>query len=190
MSRIGRVGRGRRRPDLGRRTSAPGSAPPSGSTGRSSRARPPGSRASGRAATPAIRGRQPTKPTVSPCAALRDRQPEAPATCGPGPRPRSNASRPTGQPPAGPGRRRTSTPPRRRLPALGVLSGVAVIAVVIGATRPVRRLLNGAVDRALDANPSGSRRRRDPADAGPTPIAVAAGRRRLGRYRERRRLRV
>jgi hypothetical protein len=66
------------------------------------------------------------------------------------------------------------TAPRRRLPALGVLSGVTVIAVVIGATALSGAFLNGP-STGLDANPSGSAVAVTPPTPGPTPIVVAAG---------------
>src|SRR4029077_15094078 len=72
------------------------------------------------------------------------------------------------------GTRHTSTPPRGRIPALGVLSGVAVIAVVIGATAMSGAFLNGP-STGLDAKPSGSAVAVTPPTPGPTPLLVAAG---------------
>jgi len=69
---------------------------------------------------------------------------------------------------------RTATAPRRRLPALGVLSGVAVIAVVIGATALSGAFLNGP-STGLGPNPSGSAVAGTVPTPGPTPILVAAG---------------
>ena len=72
--------------------------------------------------------------------------------------------------------RRTTTPRRRSMPALGVLSGVAVIVVVIGASV----LAGGFLDQPQTADVPGSS---GPAVAiassaatpGPTPIVVGAG---------------
>ena len=107
------------------------------------------------------------------CGRCATTSPSRRATCGRGrPRPSSASHR----------RRGGAAAPRDRFaptasPPLGVLSGIAVIAVVIGATRPVRRVPPGTVHRDRPrCDAPGRGHRHDPA----TP----------GRHADRRRCRV
>jgi len=103
---------------------------------------------------------------------LRDRQPEPPRDLW------ARTSAAIERESAGRGRRpRPAGSPIRRMPALGILSGVAVIAVVLGATALSGGYLNGPPTTA--DGPAGST---PPVAAvpsattpGPTPIAVGAG---------------
>ena len=145
---------------------------------------PHGSTSTSRAAIRAARSPPPTKRTGSRSAVCATSSLSRRATCGRAPPPPSNANR-----------RRSRQRPTRRIgrsrrsgPALGVLSGIAVIAVVIGASVLSGRLRSPGPPTALDPQRQRRRgRRRARATPGPTPDGGRCRFGRLGRDIGRRR---